>query len=321
MNTVYPDLQAGPMDLTAAQKQGRHVVPLRNTPRVQPHKDFVVLAMATLEEHGFPHGCADPGDWRQLVDALSNPASQTFPLLGPFAELTARLRIGEARYRQLAGLWQEAADVYVRRGQFYFSAPLPQPFRAGQIQANGAGARLPQPPAASTQVNAAPARQPQRPPSSTQRGRRIAAAQVPAAEVAGAQVTVADAGSMVPSFAVMDDMEGFEDLKPNPLAATTVLEFLEAMRLFRIWSGEEPLAELARRSRGTFATSTLCETLSEANTKRLPTLRVVKAFIKACGGNDNDVQAWTTAWRAVRLGAARGASSRPVRHLKAADAS
>ncbi|MBF8187701.1 hypothetical protein ITP53_18550 [Nonomuraea sp. K274] len=283
-------------------------MPLHNTPHVQPHKDFAVLAMATLEERGFPANCSDPGQWRQVVDALSNPAAQTFPLLGPFADLTARLRVGEARYRQLADLWHEAADVYVRRGLFYFSGPPVEPVRIGSHVRALASARQPEKPAATgVQVTAAPALQPQKPPA-TQRGRRVAAAQAAAA----------DAGSMFPSFAVVDDVEGFEDLKPDPLAATTVAEFLEAMRVFRIWAGEDPLAELARRSRGAFATSTLCETLSEANTKRLPTLRVVKAFIRACGGNDNDVRAWTTAWRAVRLRAARGASSPPVRHLRAA---
>ncbi|WP_425464777.1 transposase [Nonomuraea terrae] len=58
------------------------------------------------------------------------------------------------------------------------------------------------------------------------------------------------------------------------------------------------LIALAVLSAGkTVGASTLCEALDPNKPVRLPTLKVVTAFIHGCGGSEEDVAVWTTAWR------------------------
>ncbi|MET9250266.1 helix-turn-helix domain-containing protein [Nonomuraea sp. NPDC003709] len=110
------------------------------------------------------------------------------------------------------------------------------------------------------------------------------------------------------------DVAGYE-LQPDPLTATSKEEFLSAMREFHVWAGEPSYREIALNAGKTVGASTLCEALDPNKPARLPTLKVVTAFIYGCGGGEEDLTIWTTAWRRVRM--ARTATS--VTHLATAD--
>lgn len=86
--------------------------------------------------------------------------------------------------------------------------------------------------------------------------------------------------------------------KPDPLTATTPGELVDRMRQFRIWAGEPSLRTLAHRSGGVFGASTLCKVLKG---ERLPSQDLVAAFVRACGGSEEDVQQWVTARRGFRV--------------------
>ncbi|WP_344922872.1 hypothetical protein [Streptosporangium oxazolinicum] len=58
-----------------------------------------------------------------------------------------------------------------------------------------------------------------------------------------------------------EDVEGHDDLKPNPLAATTKEQFLQCMRDFQVWAKEPSFREIARNSGGAVAFSTLSTAL------------------------------------------------------------
>ncbi|MEV6867464.1 helix-turn-helix transcriptional regulator [Streptosporangium subroseum] len=91
-------------------------------------------------------------------------------------------------------------------------------------------------------------------------------------------------------------------LKPDPLMATTKEALLELMREFHIWAGEPSYREIAINAGRTVGASTLCEALDIKKPARLPSLKVVTAFIHGCGGSEEDLTHWTTAWRQIRMG-------------------
>ncbi|WP_344056861.1 hypothetical protein [Microbispora corallina] len=95
----------------------------------------------------------------------------------------------------------------------------------------------------------------------------------------------------------VEDVDGY-GLKPDPLTAQTPGELVDRMRRYRIWAGDLALRELVRRANGAFALSTLSKTLRE---DKLPPLELLLSFIRACGGSDDDVQRWGTAWRQIRM--------------------
>lgn len=102
---------------------------------------------------------------------------------------------------------------------------------------------------------------------------------------------------------IVSDKPGWPLFKPNPLSASTPEEFVEAMRAFREWAGgggEFSARKLAHWSGGAFSHATINKILSEFYPfPEKPTVKVsyVIGFIKACGGSDDDVTEWVTAWR------------------------
>lgn len=102
-------------------------------------------------------------------------------------------------------------------------------------------------------------------------------------------------------FRHREDVPGFQ-LKPDPLTALTKEELLRVMREFHVWAGEPSYREIALRSGKMVGASTLCEALNPRKAPRLPSLKVITAFIHGCGGTDDDLTLWTTAWRRVRMG-------------------
>ncbi|MFE3454956.1 hypothetical protein ACFXJ8_39140 [Nonomuraea sp. NPDC059194] len=109
-----------------------------------------------------------------------------------------------------------------------------------------------------------------------------------------------------------EDVASF-DLKPDPLTANTKEEFLACMQDFHVWAGELSYRQIVINAGKTVGASTLCEALKG---KQMPSLKVVIAFIKGCGGSEDDLVQWTTAWRRIRM--TRTASSN-ITQLRATD--
>ncbi|MFC5833150.1 hypothetical protein [Nonomuraea insulae] len=87
-------------------------------------------------------------------------------------------------------------------------------------------------------------------------------------------------------------------LKPNPLSAQTPADFVALMKQYRIWAGGLSYRELVKRSHKAFGASTLCQALKST---QLPPEKLVRAFIWACSFSEDDLQAWATAWRRLRM--------------------
>jgi hypothetical protein len=98
------------------------------------------------------------------------------------------------------------------------------------------------------------------------------------------------------------------DFEPNPLAATTAAEFMAVLRDYRVWSGDPSWREMARRTGGV-SHSTLYNAM---NRDTLPSLRLVRAIVVGCGGNDNDLQEFSAAWQRIQEN--REGGFRLVRH-------
>ncbi|MFD0773477.1 hypothetical protein ACFQZ2_06005 [Streptomonospora algeriensis] len=94
------------------------------------------------------------------------------------------------------------------------------------------------------------------------------------------------------------DLEGY-DQRPNPMLARTPAQFVQALRDFRAWSGDWSYRQLVAFSGGT-PRSTFHAML---NSDQLPKFPLVALFITACGGDEDEVQRWTTAWRRLRMAA------------------
>lgn len=116
---------------------------------------------------------------------------------------------------------------------------------------------------------------------------------------AGSGRHAADAGPQV------EDVSGY-DLKPDPLSAATAAEFMEAVRQYRAWSGNPSLRKMADRAGQAVVHSTIHAAM---RSDALPKLEVVKAIIIGCGGSQDDMRAFVTAWRCLDSGRAPGTST------------
>ncbi|MEU8347687.1 hypothetical protein AB0C74_38820 [Spirillospora sp. NPDC048832] len=87
--------------------------------------------------------------------------------------------------------------------------------------------------------------------------------------------------------------------QPDPMAATSVGEYVESLRRLHVWAGEVSLRELARRSPESIAHSTFGAMLNTPS--RLPAQRTVQLFVRALGCDEHEVQRWVTAWRDLRF--------------------
>jgi hypothetical protein len=108
------------------------------------------------------------------------------------------------------------------------------------------------------------------------------------------------------------DANGF-DLKPDPLAATTEAQFIKALWDYKAWSGDPSWRAMAARAGQRVVHSTMYGAMHGSV---LPKLEVVKAIISGCGGGEEDLRAFATAWR--QLDAARGKRSLSGRNFLAA---
>jgi hypothetical protein len=102
----------------------------------------------------------------------------------------------------------------------------------------------------------------------------------------------------------INDAEGF-DLRPNPLAATTPAEYIAALWQYKAWSGDPSWRAMAKRAGQAVVHSTMYTAM---NGSTLPKLDVVKAIIIGCGGGEEDLSTFVTAWRRIATG---GRNRRP----------
>jgi hypothetical protein len=282
-------------DMSFAQLPGRIVVRVPG-PRIDHHESLLGLVRTQLDNAGFPKSVAHLDVPRELTDALFNPASENFPTRNALHLLLKTSDVAPARRHELLRHWDVAVEAYRQQRH-----SLPPDFAnmVDTIRRRQTSTAL---------ASATPA--PIDPPTPR------AEIQVPRQTVRRRTTTT----TRRQPLPVLPDAEGFEDLQPDPLLATTVPDFLQIMRHFHVWSGEESFRELSRIAHGAFGASTISETLSLANTTRLPSLRVVTAFVQACGGSDHDLIRWTTAWRVIRLSQTGNSKARSPR-LRAVDAS
>lgn len=92
------------------------------------------------------------------------------------------------------------------------------------------------------------------------------------------------------------------ELKPNPHSATTPAAFIEALRQYRVWSGNPPWRMMAERANQAVVFSTMYNAMKG---DELPKLHVVRAIVTGCGGNEADVISFVNAWRRIEFSKVR----------------
>ncbi len=95
--------------------------------------------------------------------------------------------------------------------------------------------------------------------------------------------------------------------QPDPFAAKTTTEFVKGLQGLRRWAGNPALRELARRSQGRVAHSTLSVMLNR--TDRLPEYFTLLLFLEALGLDEATVSTWITARRELEAAADRAENS------------
>jgi hypothetical protein len=99
-----------------------------------------------------------------------------------------------------------------------------------------------------------------------------------------------------------------DDLKPDPLSATTPAEYIRLLWQYKVWSGDPSWRKMAARAGQTVVHSTMH---SAMNGDALPRLEVVKAIITGCGGSEDDLRAFVSAWRRIEVARTRDAFADP----------
>jgi hypothetical protein len=87
---------------------------------------------------------------------------------------------------------------------------------------------------------------------------------------------------------------------PDPRAAKTVPEFLQALRDYRTWAGSPSCKRISAGSGGRYSKSAIYAALAG---RKLPGLELVDAIITGCGGDDHARGAFASAWRKLMIGA------------------
>jgi len=116
----------------------------------------------------------------------------------------------------------------------------------------------------------------------------------------------------LPASQQINDVSGF-DQKPDPLAATTPAEFVQTLCNYRSWSGDPSWRTMAINANQIVVHSTMHSAMKSDS---LPKFEVMKAIIIGCGGGEEDLMAFASAWRRIR-GPAPADSARAGDSLKA----
>lgn len=96
---------------------------------------------------------------------------------------------------------------------------------------------------------------------------------------------------------VIPDVPGM-NLCPDPSTAQTVIDYMETLRMYRIWAGKPSYRVMEHQCGRRFAASTIHSAL---NARDLPSLDMIQAVITACGGTDEHRQAFATAFRRLTM--------------------
>jgi hypothetical protein len=93
----------------------------------------------------------------------------------------------------------------------------------------------------------------------------------------------------------INDAFGF-DQKPDPLTASTPAEFVQVLWKYKRWSGDPSWRTIARKANHIVVHSTIYAAM---NSDTLPKFDVMKALIIGCGGDEEDLKAYASAWRRI----------------------
>jgi transcriptional regulator with XRE-family HTH domain len=85
--------------------------------------------------------------------------------------------------------------------------------------------------------------------------------------------------------------------RPDPSHASTPAEFLDTLRQFRDWAGTPGYRQMDIRAGGVIGPKAMA--LALGSPTELPTLQIMRAVIRGCGGNEHDLAAFTAAWRRI----------------------
>jgi len=96
----------------------------------------------------------------------------------------------------------------------------------------------------------------------------------------------------------ISDASGY-DLKPDPLTAATTAQFIKTLWQYKVWSGDPSWRKMAAQAGQTVVHSTMHAAM---HGDTLPKLDVVKAVITGCGGGEDDLRTFATAWRRIESG-------------------
>ena len=91
-------------------------------------------------------------------------------------------------------------------------------------------------------------------------------------------------------------------LCPDPATAKTPAEFMDTLRMYRVWAGKPSYRAMEHVIKNhpaqRFAASTIHAALKSDG---LPTLQMVAAIITACGGSDAHQQTFASTWRRLTM--------------------
>jgi hypothetical protein len=96
---------------------------------------------------------------------------------------------------------------------------------------------------------------------------------------------------------VVPDIPGV-NLCPDPSSAVTVTDYMENLRMYRIWAGKPSYRVMEHKCGRRFAASTIHSAL---NGRDLPSMDMIQAIITACGGTDEHRQAFVTSLRRLTM--------------------
>lgn len=93
------------------------------------------------------------------------------------------------------------------------------------------------------------------------------------------------------------DPEG-QDLRPDPAKIQTASELIASLREYRAWAGNPSYRQMAWRCRNRVSASAFHVILGKDT---LPSARLVREFIGACGATDEYRRQFERAWRRVAI--------------------
>jgi hypothetical protein len=86
--------------------------------------------------------------------------------------------------------------------------------------------------------------------------------------------------------------------QPDPLPVSTPQDLAQALRAVRVWAGSPSLRQLVERSGGRLRRSSMSDMLRGAS---IPDYDRYIAFLRTCGIDGSDLDAWVFTWRRLTV--------------------